>query len=394
MGRAPAVWSVPASVWWVGALLVGFLLTFGGGGLGGRQALASEPLVLGLDHVVVAVADLDSATATFRRLGFEVKEGRVHDGGIANRHVKFPDGTEIELMSVTEPRSALAMEYARAISGGDGAVFASLFAPSLVGVEERLTGAGFGEDRDDLRLGESRLLHRNLLASSMPERSTYRRSSIWVSLRMDVDYGQMVRRADRLLGALDGAVSLHITAPGGSDFRLDVTGRRFITDVRITEEERGANLPCGEVYGAPVEDGAEGVVVVEGAIGGEGPPPSPVRLELNAGRVETVHCASEAWQRRITELLDTDDGAGVIAELGIGLNPGARLVGFMLEDEKAYRTIHVAFGSNIGMPGGANESATYVDYLVTRPTMTARFADGRERMILEDGDICVSSGGE
>ena len=80
---------------------------------------------------------------------------------------------------------------------------------------------------------------------------------------MDVDYGQMVRRADRLLDALDGAVSLHITASGGSDFRLDVTGRRFITDVRITEEERGANLPCGEIYGAPVEDGAEGVVVAD-----------------------------------------------------------------------------------------------------------------------------------
>jgi len=66
----------------------------------------------------------------------------------------------------------------------------------------------------------------------------------------------------------------------------------------------------------------------------------------------------------------------------------------MLEDEKAYRTIHVAFGSNVGMPGGVNESATHIDYLVTRPTMTARFADGSERVILEDGDILVSSGGE
>jgi len=207
---------------------------------------------------------------------------------------------------------------------------------------------------------------------------------------MDVDYGQMVLRADRLMDALEGAVSVHITAPAGSDFRLDVTGRRFVTDVKITEEERGVNLPCGEIYGAPVEDGAEGVVVSDGSIGGEGPPPSPVSLTLKAGRVETVHCADAAWQKRITELLDIDDGARVIGELGIGLNPGARLVGFMLEDEKAYRTIHVAFGSNEGMPGGVNISATHIDYLVTMPTMTAQFADGSERVILEDGDILES----
>jgi aminopeptidase len=204
---------------------------------------------------------------------------------------------------------------------------------------------------------------------------------------MDVDYGQMVLRADRLLDALEGAVSVHITAPAGSDFSLDLTDRRFVTDVKITEKERGVNLPCGEIYGAPVEDGAEGVVVADGSIGGEGPPPSPVSLELMAGRVETVHCADAAWQERINELLDVDDGARVIAELGIGLNPGARLVGFMLEDEKAYRTIHVAFGSNEGMPGGVNISATHIDYLITMPTMTARFADGSERVILEDGDI-------
>ncbi|MCP4144011.1 MAG: aminopeptidase [bacterium] len=204
---------------------------------------------------------------------------------------------------------------------------------------------------------------------------------------MDVDYGQMVRRAESLMDALEGAVSVHITAPAGSDFSLDMTGRRFVTDVKITEEERGVNLPCGEIYAAPVEDGAEGVVVADGSIGGEGPPPSPVSLTLKAGRVETVHCADEAWQKRITELLDIDDGARVIAELGIGLNPGARLVGFMLEDEKAYRTIHVAFGSNEGMPGGVNVSATHIDYLVTMPTMTARFADGSERVILRDGDI-------
>jgi aminopeptidase len=206
---------------------------------------------------------------------------------------------------------------------------------------------------------------------------------------MDVDYGLMVARAERLIAALNDAVSLRITTPAGSDLTLGVEGRRFITDVRITDTEKGCNLPCGEVYCAPVETGADGVLVVDGPIGGEGPPPSPVTLDVASGRVTAVGCADRRWQDRITELLDTDEGARTIAELGIGLNPKARLVGIMLEDEKADRTAHVAFGDNIGMPGGVSRSATHIDYLVHRPTIVARFGNAVERTIVENGDLRV-----
>jgi leucyl aminopeptidase (aminopeptidase T) len=206
---------------------------------------------------------------------------------------------------------------------------------------------------------------------------------------MDVDYGLMVDQAERLIGALADAASVNITAPGGTDVVLGLQDRRFVTDVKITDTEKGCNLPCGEVYCAPVEDGANGVVVADGPIGGEGPPPSPVTLEVEAGHVTAVRCADPQWQDRITELLDTDDGARTIAELGIGLNPKARLVGIMLEDEKAYRTAHIAFGSNIGMPGGVNQSTTHIDYLVHRPTIVARFENAPDRTIVEDGDLRV-----
>jgi leucyl aminopeptidase (aminopeptidase T) len=206
---------------------------------------------------------------------------------------------------------------------------------------------------------------------------------------MDVDYGLMAERADRLIEAFRGARSVRITSPGGTDLSLNIEGRRFVTDVRITDTERGCNLPCGEVYCAPVEDGADGIVVADGPIGGEGPPPSPVILDVVAGRVTAVRCQDPKWKHRITELLDTDHGARVIAELGIGLNPKARLVGIMLEDEKAYRTAHLAFGSNIGMPGGVNRSSTHIDYLVHRPTIVAGFDDAVERTLLENGDLCI-----
>lgn len=206
---------------------------------------------------------------------------------------------------------------------------------------------------------------------------------------MDVDYALMADQANRLIEALNDAVSAQLTAPAGTDMRLDLRGRRFVTDVKITETERGANLPCGEVYCAPVEDGAEGLVVSDGSIGGLGTPPSPISLRVQSGHVTNVSCADPHWEQQITEVLDTDGGARTIAELGIGLNPKARLIGVMLEDEKALRTAHIAFGSNIGIPGGVNHSTTHVDYLILNPTLVARFEDGSTRTILDNGDLRV-----
>lgn len=201
---------------------------------------------------------------------------------------------------------------------------------------------------------------------------------------MDVDYDKMVCQAERLMAALDGVTSVHLSAPAGTDLTLDISERRFVTDAKITDTEKGVNLPCGEIYCAPVESGAHGVLVADGPIGGEGPPPSPVFLTVEAGRVSHIACDDAAWTRRIIEMLDVDEGARTIAELGLGLNPKARLVGIMLEDEKALRTAHIAFGSNLGMPGGVNKSVTHIDYLVHRPTLVA---DGKT--LIDDGEILV-----
>lgn len=40
-----------------------------------------------------------------------------------------------------------------------------------------------------------------------------------------------------------------------------------------------------------------------------------------------------------------------MAEFGIGTNYKAKLVGLILEDEKVFGTIHIAFGNNLSMGG-------------------------------------------
>ena len=190
-----------------------------------------------------------------------------------------------------------------------------------------------------------------------------------------VDYGRMRALAAGLQEAFAGAESAHITTAAGTDLRLDLRGRRLISDLRAAPGV-GVNLPCGEVYCCPVETGADGTLVIDGCYGSWGMVPAPLVLSLAGGRVIDARCADAATLANVTRLLDTDPGARTIAELGIGLNPGARLTDRMLEAEKALRTAHIAFGTNDGMPGGRSMSSIHIDYLLRLPTITVHPGGG------------------
>ena len=57
-----------------------------------------------------------------------------------------------------------------------------------------------------------------------------------------------------------------------------------------------------------------------------------------------------------------------------------------LEDEKAFRTAHIAFGDNEGFPGGKSRSTMHMDYLIKQPTLEVSYPDGKTRVVMKDGD--------
>jgi catechol 2,3-dioxygenase-like lactoylglutathione lyase family enzyme len=81
---------------------------------------------IALDHVVLAVNDLEAAAARFRSFGFALKPGRPHANGIRNQHVKFRDGTELELLTAPAARDELTTTYRRHLAAGDGPAFLAL----------------------------------------------------------------------------------------------------------------------------------------------------------------------------------------------------------------------------------------------------------------------------
>jgi len=94
--------------------------------------------IRGLDHVPIAVNNLDAASARFRALGFTLKPGQPHANGIVNQHAKFPDGTELELITAPAATDELTTYYRESLAKGDGPAFLALFAPERTDPVQRI----------------------------------------------------------------------------------------------------------------------------------------------------------------------------------------------------------------------------------------------------------------
>jgi aminopeptidase len=85
-----------------------------------------------------------------------------------------------------------------------------------------------------------------------------------------------------------------------------------------------------------------------------------VRLRFESGRV--VDATAERGEDYLVRLLDTDDGARTLGEMGIGTNYGIdRGTREVLLDEKVGGTVHLAVGASYPESGGTNKSAVHTD---------------------------------
>jgi aminopeptidase len=157
----------------------------------------------------------------------------------------------------------------------------------------------------------------------------------------------------RLAEWIEGHEEVRITAPG-TDIKLGIAGRTFVPS------EGRHNMPDGEFFTGPIEDSVEGEVSfhLPASVGGR--EVAGVRLRFEAGRV--VDASAERGEEFLIQLLDTDEGARRLGELGIGTNyaidRGTREV---LLDEKLGGTVHMAVGKSYPETGGVNESAVHTD---------------------------------
>jgi len=179
----------------------------------------------------------------------------------------------------------------------------------------------------------------------------------------------------RVIERLAGASELRIEAEG-TDLRLGVAGRTWINS------DGRRNMPSGEVFTGPHEDSAEGRIRFTIPSSPGGVDVAGIELEFSAGRV--VGARAERGCDYLLAMLDTDPGARVVGELGIGTNTGIdRPTGAILFDEKIGGTVHVALGRSYPETGGTNESAVHWDMICDLRDGGRLSADGET--VLQDG---------
>jgi leucyl aminopeptidase (aminopeptidase T) len=181
-----------------------------------------------------------------------------------------------------------------------------------------------------------------------------------------VAYGELKRAGEDVAARLTAAARCRVTSPGGTDVVVDLEGRTGINDDGdLAAPGAFGNLPAGEAFIAPIETTGDGTILFDGAIGGYGLLDEPVRVTLAGGRL--VAAEGGAAARWLIETLDAGGEHGrSIAELGIGTNPAARLIGSIIEDEKVKGTAHIAFGTSAGI-GGVNVASVHIDGMVLDP---------------------------
>ncbi|MFM1651659.1 aminopeptidase [Brevibacillus sp. B_LB10_24] len=193
------------------------------------------------------------------------------------------------------------------------------------------------------------------------------------------DYGQVKARTEKVSQYLTNGREVRIEKDGRT-LRFSIADRAGIasTGVYLNPGESG-NLPSGEAYLAPVEGTAFGEIVVDGSIAGIGKVSEPLIVTVEKGRIVGAQGAEAA---QLLELLGEGDGLA-LGEFGIGTNDKARVTGNVLEDEKVYGTIHVAFGSNRTF-GGSIDAGVHIDLVVHQPDV---YIDGIS--ILQKGRLTV-----
>ncbi|WP_254279545.1 aminopeptidase [Haloarcula marina] len=182
---------------------------------------------------------------------------------------------------------------------------------------------------------------------------------VWDAVNKDWD--AVREHQSQMVDILDPADEVRIVSGDTTDVTMSVAGNPTLNDYGEK------NLPGGEVFTAPVADSVEGEVLFDKPLYHQGREVTDVFLRFENG--EVVDHSAGKNEALLTEVLETDEGASRLGELGIGMNRDIdRFTYNMLFDEKMGDTVHMAVGrayeDTVGDENERNESAVHVDMIV------------------------------
>ncbi|APX97438.1 aminopeptidase [Natronorubrum daqingense] len=198
------------------------------------------------------------------------------------------------------------------------------------------------------------------------------------------DWESLAEEMGRMKSILDDGSEVRIVSED-TDLTMQIGGRTAVNSAASVAYD-SHNLPSGEVFTAPYA--TEGEVTFDVPMTLRGESVRNVRFEFADG--EVVDYDAEQGEFVIGEILETDEGARRLGELGIGMNRGIdRYTDNILFDEKMGETVHLALGRayDANLPDGetGNDSAVHVDLIADVSEESRLEVDGE--VVQEDGQF-------
>jgi len=207
----------------------------------------------------------------------------------------------------------------------------------------------------------------------------------WDLTTQDID--EITRKAEKIIHIMEGARWVRVTAPGGTDVRVNVEGRPPLKVVPVKEPGvmMGPIPLWGEVAYAAVENKTEGRIVIDGimlGVGVYGSLKHPIEWMIKGGRAIEIKGGEEA-ERLKDAIRSSDENSTVVAEFAIGTSHKEKIGS--PSEKGMLGTVHFALGDNIHCyPGGQCLSKLHLDGSVRNVTIEV---DGKK--IMKDGNLVI-----
>jgi len=216
---------------------------------------------------------------------------------------------------------------------------------------------------------------------NMPD---YREETLMSPALIEVDLQEQASVIKKVAAMLTEAKEAHVSSVLGTNIKLGLEGRQGAALTGLIHEPGQFGTPPDlEARITPVEGTASGTIIVDGSITGIGLLQEPVKVIVEGGLVREISGGEQA--KALREILEEAKDPNVynIAELGIGLNPKAKLTGVMTEDEGALGTAHIAVGTS-GAFGGKVRAPLHLDMIIRNATVSL---DGQA--VLKNGELLI-----
>ncbi|MCS7164431.1 MAG: aminopeptidase [Thermodesulfovibrio sp.] len=203
---------------------------------------------------------------------------------------------------------------------------------------------------------------------------------------MLADWKKVKKISEKIKNILEQVEKIKIETSNETEIILHRGKRKIYVDSGVlTRKGSFGNLPAGEVFFAPLENSAQGRLVIEWAPTRK--LKNPLILNVKNGKVISID-GDEPFKEELEKKLYERDENRNIAEVGIGTNDKASRPDNILESEKILGTVHIALGDNSSF-GGKVRTPFHQDFIFFEPTVYGITSDNHKIKILEKGSLVI-----